>query len=310
MAPEQARGGAKQLTTVADIYSLGAILYELLAGQPPFRAETSLETLRLVCEQEPVPPSQLIGRAGSSSALRTPHSTLDKDLETICLKCLNKDPQRRYGSAEMLADELDRWRKGEPILARPVSGAEKLWRWCRRHPAVATLTGSVALLLVTLAIGSTLAAVKIQKARLQTSDQLRASYVEQAHSARLTDRPGHRFETLELAAKVAAMNPSPVQRDALRREAIAAMALVDLRPAKTWSLEAYQLANLRKFDSRLELYAWSADSTNISVRRVQDDAEVALLPGSGFPAQGRDRLCHRNIVIISVFRPHALWCGI
>jgi len=146
MSPEQAAGQSKALTTAADIYSLGAILYELLAGQPPFRAETIAQTLRQVCEQEPAPPrlvaAEVRRRKGVFSSkvrLLTSAATVDRDLDTICLKCLSKDPQRRYGSAEMLAEDLDRWRKGEPIQARPVNTAEKFWSWCRRKPALATL---------------------------------------------------------------------------------------------------------------------------------------------------------------------------
>jgi tRNA A-37 threonylcarbamoyl transferase component Bud32 len=135
MPPEQAAGNSREVGPAADIYSLGGILYCALTGRPPFQAASSAETLKQVLEQEPVSPRQL-------------NRAVNRDLETICLKCLQKEPRRRYRSANEMAEDLGHWLAGEPIKARPVTRPERLWRWCRRNPAMACLAGGLLLSLV------------------------------------------------------------------------------------------------------------------------------------------------------------------
>jgi serine/threonine protein kinase len=134
MAPEQAAASRSQLGAATDIHALGAILYELLTGRPPFQGASTLETLDQVRHQNPVPPRRL-------------NPQIPRDLETIALKCLEKSPSRRYASAEALAGDLRRWLDGRPTVARPLSSPERTWRWCRRRPVVAALATSLALTL-------------------------------------------------------------------------------------------------------------------------------------------------------------------
>ncbi|MBE7500785.1 MAG: protein kinase [Verrucomicrobiales bacterium] len=180
LAPEIARGGAAQATVASDIYGLGAVLYELLAGHPPFTGTSIADILRKVQEQEPPPPQSKIKNQKSKIA----------DLETICLKCLEKEPAKRYPTAQALADDLDRFLNHEPILARPVTRLERAWRWCRRKPALAASLLLVLVLVLVLGIASPIAAYRINEARSQA--------VEQAATAR-TVTAFLRHEVLELA---------------------------------------------------------------------------------------------------------------
>jgi WD40 repeat protein/tRNA A-37 threonylcarbamoyl transferase component Bud32 len=131
MAPEQARGASTEISPVTDVYSLGAILYETLTGRPPFRGSMPLSTLEQVTSQDPLPPGKL--------QRHTP-----RDLETICLKCLEKEPRRRYRNAAELADDLRRFLDGQPISARRIGWAGRALKWCRREPAKAGLAGALA----------------------------------------------------------------------------------------------------------------------------------------------------------------------
>jgi WD40 repeat protein/tRNA A-37 threonylcarbamoyl transferase component Bud32 len=161
MAPEQARGNASQVGPAADVYALGAMLYELLTGRPPFRAETPWDTINQVVSEEPVPPRRL-------------QPTVPPDLETICLRCLEKQREKRYGTALNLAEDLRRFLAGEPIRARPARAWERAVKWARRRPTAAALLAVSALALLVVLVGGL-----VYSARLRSALQAARDYAEE-----------------------------------------------------------------------------------------------------------------------------------
>jgi len=219
MSPEQADPKRGPVAEASDIFSLGAILYHLLTGRPPFLADSLTQTLRQVIENDPVSPRLL-------------NPGIPRDLATICLQCLEKDPNRRCRSAQVLADELQRFLNGEPIHARPVSPATKLYRWCRRTPRLAFAIGCAAVLLTIIAVGTPVAFVRIDRGRWQAQDaerrtrqQLYHALLDEGRAAAFSGEVGHRVRALDALRQAATITNSPE----LRQAALGALRLPDLR---------------------------------------------------------------------------------
>ncbi|HNQ89291.1 MAG TPA: protein kinase [Verrucomicrobiota bacterium] len=189
LPPEQAAGHRARVSRRTDVYALGATLYHLLTGRPPFQAESLAQTLDLVLHADPVAPRLL-------------NPTVSRDLETICLKCLEKEPSRRYATAQELADELARFQAGEPIQARPPSPTGKVWRWCRRKPSLAAAMGVALLSLLVGVVGIALQwrRAEVQRARAEGSELSlqRRTYTAEINSAQLALRDSNPGGALEL----------------------------------------------------------------------------------------------------------------
>jgi WD40 repeat protein/Flp pilus assembly protein TadD len=286
MAPEQAEGRAREAGPAADVYALGAILYELLTGRPPFEGPTPMETMRRVTTEAPVPPRRL--RRG-----------LPRDLETVVLKCLEKDPRKRYRSAAALAEDLRRFQAGEPITARPVRAWEHAWLWARRNPGWAAMLTTVAVLLLVIAGGASFGVIRLGES-LQKSERRRfESLLAEAISQTRSRRPGQRFEALEKLQEATALARRlglPEQRFAeLRNAAIAALAVPDLYAPPSRVLSGIPDCLHADFDDGQEVCAQTDTHGNCSVRRVAGGQETERLPapaeeaGKGaWPALSRD----------------------
>jgi WD40 repeat protein len=227
MSPEQALGRPDAVGPASDIYSVGALFYEVLTGRPPIEGNSELDLLRRLPTEEPVSPRRI-------------HSTIARDLETICLKCLEKNPDRRYASARELADDLYRFLRGEPIQARPVGPMERSLRWCRRNVALAALIGSIVTAVAVLAVVVTGFTWKLQDevhrvaaAEREGKHHLWDARLAAASGRRQSGVAGQRLESLEILERAVTLESElglgDDARKTLRDDAIGCLALYDLR---------------------------------------------------------------------------------
>ncbi len=287
MAPERFEG---RCDVRSEVYSLGLTLYEMLTLRAAFVERDRLALIDRVRHQEPPRPCQCDPK-------------IPRDLETIVLKAIAKDPADRYPTPAALAEDLRRFLADRPIRARRTPWRERAWRWCRRNPAVASLTAVALLLLVTVAVVSTVAAVWLKgerdrAARARDNEAVARGAAEQAErerrlelvqalqdrarAGRMSRRPGQRYASLDALAQAAQLAREldlPPERFAqLRHEAIACLALPDVRLAKTWDIWPSGTRRVL-VDNAYQRYARVDHQGWVSVRRVADDAELYRLPG-------------------------------
>lgn len=268
LAPELAFGPRTEPTVQSDIYSLGAILYELVVGRLPFKADSGFEALRQA-EQETAPP------------LRSIDPRIPKDFEAICLTCLQREPFSRYRSVAGLIDDLERFLQGLPVHARPVPRLIRLTRWAKRKPALAALSVTVILLLISAFVGSVLFTKRVARERdhataaeQQAQSQLWRAYLEQAHATRLAPQMGRRFKAIDALAAAARIRPTLEVRNATA----AALALEDIVLERRWPAMRASINTPAAFDGNLDRYAVPQSGDRISLRRMSDNTELTSFP--------------------------------
>ncbi|MGC8638523.1 MAG: protein kinase domain-containing protein [Isosphaeraceae bacterium] len=282
MAPERFRGVTDRR---GDIYALGATLYEMLTLRPAFAERDQAQLIDQITHTPPQP-------------LRQHDRRIPRDLDTIVLKALSKDPKDRFASAGELRDELLRFLESRPIKSRPAGPVEQFWRWCKRNPGLAAANITAAVVTTLLAIGSTIAAwtyrdqrneigrslAQAQKAEAQGRERLFESLISQAQARRVSRRMGQRFGTLDALTQAVAiakeLNLPPERLDPLRDEAIACLALPDLKPTGRAITRPPGVIAFA-FDAKMVRYALRFRDGIISVRRVADDQEIARFRARG-----------------------------
>jgi WD40 repeat protein len=234
MSPEQAAGRKDAATTTADIYGVGAVLYAVLTGHAPFRGTTPLEVQRQVLDTDPRSP-------------RLDNPLVDRDLENICLKCLEKNPGHRYNSAADLADDLRSWLVGEPVRARRISAPARVWRWCRRKPVAAALAAVAGILLLTVAIAAPVIAVQMARLREKDTYVQKLGYfsnINEIRRLRLSEEEGWSQRAREMIREAVNRGVAPERLFEFRSEVVAAHEAIDVRRVAILKGDAGEIESL------------------------------------------------------------------
>jgi serine/threonine protein kinase/WD40 repeat protein len=296
MAPEQAAGQLRDVDARADVYALGVVLYELLTARRPFEGASDVEIIARVISDEPKPPSRL-------------RPEIPRDLAAICVKCLEKEPARRYATAQQLADDLARFLRGEPTEARPPRVTERLWKWARRRPVVAGLSAALAVLLVTIVVGSVTFNVKLQAAVTRLQRGIYASEVRLAQDAMLNNDTSRALQLLrQHAPEVDDSARGEFAWQYLTNTLHRARARLPKHPGDVYSLsfapDGRRLATACR-DGRVRIWDWRRQQLLSNLGDHRSEVSVAVFsPDGGLLASGDDegRILIRNGTTYAVRR--------